>query len=592
MANDEKTAYIDAELCLMNPPATLGFNGAQTKWDELLYCHAWQSNVVQYSGQFLPWHRYYMYAHEQQLKNVCNYTGGQPYWEEFLDSVASPGDPLFYLHHANLDRLWWEWQAANFSSRLYDLGGFNSPPVWWLEKKLMINVTAAQIEGFNGPEVNTTSLQHNLDMEVIVPNRTISEVMDIANDLLCYERFDQKSTISRFFVCGPQRQVPQFENRGHESAELATAIETREIEQQWTSMEEQYNHLGRRDMINSVPQHGEHYPASLATAVLLTVTALSLSQTYSVRVLTRNTSSRHARNLTKLPNVTLIQGSQDNQKDLHRAFEGVYGAYVNTDGFTLGEKAELFYGIRAYEIARAERVTHYIWANTDYALKKAGWDEKYHWGHNDAKGRVGDLILSHGQGGMRTSLLTTGPYMDMLFDGMFVPSKQPDGSFVWANPAVDGKIPLIALDDVGAYALWILDHIEESAGMNLEIATEEVSFQDIARTFTAVTGLKAIHKHLPLEEYLPLAEPYPNAYANWAADPNAPRDESSMTWRENFSAWWRFWGEGWGADRKYGMLDRIHPTRIRSLAEWMEKVGYVGEGKSVLKNIADLKASA
>lgn len=106
-------------------------------------------------------------------------------------------------------------------------------------------------------------------------------------------------------------------------------------------------------------------------------------------MLTRNLSSERAQRLAALPNVTLVEGSQDNQKDLHNAFRGVYGAYVNTDGFTLGEKAELFYGIRAYEIARHEHVSHYIWANTDYAMKKAGWDEKYHWGHNDAKGRVG-----------------------------------------------------------------------------------------------------------------------------------------------------------------------------------------------------------
>ncbi|CZR52234.1 probable nitrogen metabolic regulation protein nmr [Phialocephala subalpina] len=318
--------------------------------------------------------------------------------------------------------------------------------------------------------------------------------------------------------------------------------------------------------------------------------SLSLSQKYSVRVLSRNKASERARQLALLPNVTLIQGQQDNQKDLHRAFHGVYGAYVNTDGFTLGEKAELFYGIRAYEIARHEKVTHYIWANSDYAVKKAGWDEQYHWGHNDAKGRVGDLILSHGQGGMKSSLLTTGPYMDMLFDGMFVPSKEADDSFLWANPARNGKIPLIALEDVGTYALWLFDHVKESAGMDLEVATEEVSFQDIVKTFTEVTGLKAAHKYVPLEEYLPLAEPYPNAPANWAADPSVTRDESSMTWRENFSAWWRFWGEGCGADRNFELLDRIHPSRIRSLAEWMQKVEYRGRPKNILKNIADLRA--
>ncbi|KAK3632759.1 hypothetical protein LTR56_007136 [Elasticomyces elasticus] len=145
--------------------------------------------------------------------------------------------------------------------------------------------------------------------------------------------------------------------------------------------------------------------------------ALSETQRYAVRVLTRSAQSASAQEVAGLSNVSLIEGSQDQQKDLHAAFTGVYGAWVNLDGFTLGEKNELFYGIRAYEIARHHGVKHYVFANTDYALRKGGWDERYHWGHNDAKGRVGDLILSHGQEGMKTTLLTTGPYMDMLFDG-------------------------------------------------------------------------------------------------------------------------------------------------------------------------------
>jgi hypothetical protein len=164
-------------------------------------------------------------------------------------------------------------------------------------------------------------------------------------------------------------------------------------------------------------------------------------------VLTRNTDSERAKNIAKLPNVTLIQGSQDNQKDLHKAFHGVWGAWVNTDGFTIGEKNELFYGIRAYEIARHEGVQHYVYASTDYAVKDANWNEKYHWGHNDAKGRVGEFILAQGQKGMTSSLLITGPYMNMLYDGMFVPQQQDDGSFVWANPA--SKFPYLSpLTDV------------------------------------------------------------------------------------------------------------------------------------------------
>jgi len=152
-------------------------------------------------------------------------------------------------------------------------------------------------------------------------------------------------------------------------------------------------------------------------------------------VLTRSVDSERAKGIAKLPNVTLIQGSQDNQKDLHRAFSGVWGAWVNTDGFTIGEKNELFYGIRAYEIARHEGVQHYVYASTDYAVKDANWNEKYHWGHNDAKGRVASFILSQDQTGMTSSVLTTGPYMNMLYGGMFLPEAQTDGSFLWSNPA-------------------------------------------------------------------------------------------------------------------------------------------------------------
>jgi hypothetical protein len=162
---------------------------------------------------------------------------------------------------------------------------------------------------------------------------------------------------------------------------------------------------------------------------------LSDSSHYSVRALTRNTESDRAKEIAKLPNVTLVQGSQDNQKDLHRAFKGVWGAWVNTDGFTIGEKNETFYGIRAYEIARHEGVEHYVYAATDYAVKDCGWDETYHWGHNDAKGRVADFILAQKPDHMKASVITTGPYMDMLFDGMLKSHEQEDGSYVWKNPA-------------------------------------------------------------------------------------------------------------------------------------------------------------
>ena len=332
-----------------------------------------------------------------------------------------------------------------------------------------------------------------------------------------------------------------------------------------------------------------------------------------MRVLTRNKNSERANQLAQLPNVELFEGQQTSQKDLHEGFKGAWGAWVNTDGFTIGEKNELFYGCRAYEIARDEGVKHYIYASTDFALKDTNWDETYHWGHNDAKGRVADYIRAQGQtGAMTSSSVITGPYMDMLFDGMFLPQHQDDGSLVWANPAgkryqqvvrsdadqltlktpEDGKIPLIAVEDGGPYALWMFDNAKESAGLFLKVATDEVNFKDIARTFTEVTGRPAKHVQVSLEDFLAKAEPYPDAPANFAAGPNGHRDESTMTFIENFTPWWKYWGQGKPEKRDFALLDKIHPNRLKSLREWMERHNYDGQSRSILKGVKDLKDAA
>lgn len=103
-----------------------------------------------------------------------------------LDMVASPGDPLFYLHHTNLDRLWWLWQEANLTSRLTDMSGRNIPDVAWLEKN-GIEYPGNDLVDYFGDGGNVTTLNHNLWMVDIVPNATIAEVMDIRGDLICAE---------------------------------------------------------------------------------------------------------------------------------------------------------------------------------------------------------------------------------------------------------------------------------------------------------------------------------------------------------------------------------------------------------------------
>lgn len=103
-----------------------------------------------------------------------------------LDITCSPGDPIFYLHHTNLDRLWWEWQSQN-SSRLTDMTGQNIPTAEYIAQQGLYNVTDAWLDydGDNGG--NMTTLNHTLSVLGLLPNATVADVMDIQGGLLCYE---------------------------------------------------------------------------------------------------------------------------------------------------------------------------------------------------------------------------------------------------------------------------------------------------------------------------------------------------------------------------------------------------------------------
>ena len=50
-----------------------------------------------------------------------------------------------------------------------------------------------------------------------------------------------------------------------------------------------------------------------------------------------------------------------------KALEGAWGAFVNTDSFTVGEFKEVFYGMRIFELAKQTKtMRHYVWSNLDY----------------------------------------------------------------------------------------------------------------------------------------------------------------------------------------------------------------------------------
>ena len=74
-------------------------------------------------------------------------------------------DPLFYLHHGNLDHALWQWQQKDLPTRLNQVGG----PVVPFD--------------YHGPNV---TLYFKINMGQLAGNATLKQLLDTESGVLCY----------------------------------------------------------------------------------------------------------------------------------------------------------------------------------------------------------------------------------------------------------------------------------------------------------------------------------------------------------------------------------------------------------------------
>lgn len=112
------------------------------------------------------------------------------------------------------------------------------------------------------------------------------------------------------------------------------------------------------------------------------------NESFSVRILSRNAKSEESVSLAAIPRITVVEADTYDEDNLISAFEGVHAVFVNTNGFAVGEKAEIFWGIRIYEIAYWAGVKHFIYSSLPFVSKKSGFNPKYRVPFVDGKAKV------------------------------------------------------------------------------------------------------------------------------------------------------------------------------------------------------------
>lgn len=102
------------------------------------------------------------------IENLPHRGGHNGVMGEMSNAVSSPGDPLFYLHHTYIDKLWWDWQSQDLDSRLTKIAGMTTsrkPATGWV----------------------LATLNDTLTLHGLVRDMKISELMDIQSEVLCYD---------------------------------------------------------------------------------------------------------------------------------------------------------------------------------------------------------------------------------------------------------------------------------------------------------------------------------------------------------------------------------------------------------------------
>lgn len=79
MSKKHRKEYVSALQCMINKPSTVNETQINSHYEDFWYTHQFPGQAIHFVGQFLPWHREYVYTYHQSLKD-CGYTGEMPFW--------------------------------------------------------------------------------------------------------------------------------------------------------------------------------------------------------------------------------------------------------------------------------------------------------------------------------------------------------------------------------------------------------------------------------------------------------------------------------------------------------------------------------
>jgi uncharacterized protein YbjT (DUF2867 family) len=210
-----------------------------------------------------------------------------------------------------------------------------------------------------------------------------------------------------------------------------------------------------------------------------------LERGHKVRAVTRDPNSDQAKSLAKA-GATVVAASLEDTAALTKALEGATSLFAMTTPFGGGTESETRQGVAAADAAKAAGL-HLVFTSVGSANRQTGIP------HFDSKYEVEKHIAKIG---VRATILAPVYFMENLIT--FGREQLAKGIYGGTLPPTR-TLAQVAVADIGAVAVRVLEEPARFTGRRFDLASDELTGNDVVATLSRVTGRPVTYFQIPLE---------------------------------------------------------------------------------------------
>ncbi len=215
---------------------------------------------------------------------------------------------------------------------------------------------------------------------------------------------------------------------------------------------------------------------------------LLLKKGHRVRAFTRKPDSPAAQELKRL-GAELATGNLEDRTAIERAAQGVDSIFAMSTPFESGVEVETSQGITVADAAKAAGVKHLVYTSVASANRNTRIP------HFDSKYKVEQQIQALG---IPHTILAPVFFMENLISPWWLPGLQ-QGKLSMALPG-SRTLQQIALDDIAGFAALVLERREPFLGKRVDIASDELTGNQVVDILSRITGRKIEYVEIPLAQ--------------------------------------------------------------------------------------------